>query len=536
MKGIFIVFLLCFSVAASAQYQLVGQASFVQDSCIQLTANAYNQFGSFWYLNKVDLRESFNVQAELNFGERDDGADGIVFALQALSNNVGQAGGEIGIGGIAPSLFVEIDTWQNNEKGDPAYDHIAIMKNGNLNHNSSNNLAGPIAAVADRANIENNELFRFQVRWNSDLKELKVFFACEEVLSYTGDVVNEIFNGDGEVFWGFTAATGGARNFHRVCIEFATFENTLEDVVLCPGGKTQLKAEGGFSYLWSPPEGLSAVDIPNPIASPNETTIYTVEVTGQCDEKFYDEVEIIVDGSLTDLDLGPDTTFCSSDFNKLVVDLERATSYLWSDGSTESSLSPMQSGFYAVTVLVDDICQTEDWINLKITHAPYVDLGEDTTLCLQSDQYVLTNTFWNGTLDWSTGESSTSIIIQEPGIYGLAIKNECGEDYDEIDIDLEDCRSYYLPSAFSPNGDGINDRFYLFTDGDISMINSFEIYDRWGTLIFQNQNFLPNDELEGWDGRFRNKYSHSGIYVYKVEVTYRDGFSTIIKGDLTIVK
>lgn len=536
LRILVILLFVSFTYDLPAQYQLVGEAEFVQDSCIQLTGNAFNQFGSFWFLEKVSLSESFNVQAELYFGESDGGADGIVFALQPLSNNVGQAGGEIGIGGISPSLFVEIDTWQNGEKGDPQYDHIAIMKNGNLNHNSSSNLAGPIEALEDRSNIENDEFFRFQIRWDADLEELKVFFDCKEVLSYSGDIINEIFSGDDEVFWGFTAATGGARNTHRVCVEFATFETTLEDVVLCPGGKTQLRAEGGFSYLWSPPEGLSDINIPNPIASPTVTTLYTVEVTGQCEEKYFDEVEIIIDGSLTDLDLGQDTSFCASDFFELSVDLERATSYLWSDGSTESTLMPIQSGFYAVTVLVDDICVTEDWINLDINFEPFVDLGEDTTLCLQSDPYLLTNGLLNGSLAWSNGAIAESIMIQEPGIYGLEISNDCGVDYDEIEIDLEDCRSYYLPNAFSPNGDGINDKFYLFTDGDISIINSFEIYDRWGNQVFKNKDVLPNEAINGWDGKYKGKIAPIGIYIYKVEVTFRDGFTTILKGDLTNMK
>jgi len=529
------VFVVCI-VDLSAQYQLVGQANYVQDSCIQLTKNENNQFGSFWFLEKVSLGESFNVQAELYLGDDDGGADGIVFALQPNSNNVGGAGGGIGIAGIAPSLFVEIDTWQNGEKGDPKDDHIAIMKNGNLNHNSTSNLAGPIEALENNRNIENDEFFRFQIRWNADLQELKVFFDCKERLTYTGDIVNEIFSGDEEVFWGFTAATGGARNDQRVCIEFATFESTLEDVVLCPGGKTQLTAEGGSNYLWSPSEGLSAIDISNPIASPQVTTLYTVEVTGQCNEKYFDDVEIIVDGNLTDLDLGPDTSVCAADFFELSVDLERATSYAWSDGSTGQTLRPVQSGFYAVTVLVDDICITEDWINVDVNFEPNVDLGEDTTLCLQSEAYSLSNNFLNGSLAWSTGADSEFILIQEPGTYGLEISNECGVDHDEIAIDLEDCRSYYLPNAFSPNGDGINDRFYLFTDGDVSIINSFEIYDRWGNMVFRNQDILPNDAQNGWDGKYKNQAVPLGIYVYKVELTFRDGFPTILKGDLTNMK
>ena len=124
----------------NAQFNLVGEAYEYMDSCFVLTENEFNKVGAFWFLEKVDLSESFSVQAELFFGSRNAGADGIVFALQPLSSNAGTAGGGIGIQGVNPSLFIEMDTWQNGGADDPSFDHIAIMKNGSLDHDSSNNL------------------------------------------------------------------------------------------------------------------------------------------------------------------------------------------------------------------------------------------------------------------------------------------------------------------------------------------------------------------------------------------------------------
>ena len=59
-----------------------------------------------------------------------------------------------------------------------------------------------------------------------------------------------------------------------------------------------------------------------------------------------------------------------------------------------------------------------------------------------------------------------------------------------------------MPNVFSPNGDGLNDIFTLFTDSDVKEITLLEIYTRWGDLVFRKKNYLPNVPTEGWDGKF----------------------------------
>lgn len=536
MKNFLFILMFVYPGLLEAQYNYVGQAYLTADSCIVLTENEYNKVGAFWNLEKVNLEESFSVQAELYFGSRDAGADGIVFALQPVSNNAGSAGGGIGIQNINPALFVEMDTWQNGGNSDPSFDHIAIMKNGNLDHNSSANLAGPVACLSSNGNIENDEFYKFQINWIKEQGLLEVFFDCNKVLSYQGDLINEIFKGDPEVFWGFTAATGGERNKQMVCLKFASFESNLEDVVLCRGGKTQLNAIGGTSYLWTPAEGLSADNIPNPVASPPESTVYTVEIKGDCGEVNYDEVEIIVDGSLTDLDIGPDTSLC--DYEELILDatLERATAYAWSDGSTEPTLIADYSSLFSVTVTVDEECITEDWLRLDVTATPFVNLGEDSTLCLQSDPFRISSTFTSGEFLWNDGSQGNELLVTEEGYYSLKISNECGVDYDEVFFDFEDCRSIYIPNSFSPNADGINDEFEVFTDGDVQEVLSFQIYDRWGNALFHESGKVENNAMPKWDGSFRGESLQSGVYIYVISVLFRDGGEELFKGDLQLFK
>ena len=79
--------------------------------------------------------------------------------------------------------------------------------------------------------------------------------------------LNEVFGGDPNVFWGFTSATGGARNLHQVCYGYTTFLDGFEDVVICPGGQFQIKLSGGVKYHWTPETGLSNPNIANPVAA-----------------------------------------------------------------------------------------------------------------------------------------------------------------------------------------------------------------------------------------------------------------------------
>ncbi|MCB0636016.1 MAG: hypothetical protein KDC54_05340, partial [Lewinella sp.] len=259
------------------QFFLNGNAIATNDSCYQLTTAQNWQVGSIWNPDKVNLNESFDLVMEVFLGCSDSpGADGMVFGLQPVSTTIGVAGGDIGFGGVQPALGIEIDTYQNFNYGDPVYDHIAVIRDGTVNHNAPNGaLAGPVQASPHSTNIENCQFHDLRVSWDAEAHLLSVYFDCELRLTYEGDIVNEIFNGDPLVFWGLTSATGGENNRHEVCFTYTTFLDQQQDKVLCPGGQILLDASGGISYSWTPVEGLSNPNIPNPVARPSRTTLYT---------------------------------------------------------------------------------------------------------------------------------------------------------------------------------------------------------------------------------------------------------------------
>ena len=108
---------------------------------------------------------------------------------------------------------------------------------------------------------------------------------------------------------------------------------------------------------------------------------------------------------------------------------------------------------------------------------------------------------------------------------------------DQIRIIINKDRKLYIPNTFSPNGDGINDVFFISADPDqVLMIKKLAIYNRWGEEMFKDTDFLPNDPMHGWDGTFRNVLINPNVYVYHVEVEYVDGVIENLTGDVTLMR
>jgi len=146
-----------------------------------------------------------------------EGADGIVFVFSPKMA-LGREGGGIGYEAVTPSIGIEIDTWQNEENNDPYADHIAILENGVVNHRY-----GVSKAISFKRNIEDCKEHKVIISWNALDKRLEVSFDGQHMTSLEKDIVQEVFQGNGEVFWGVTASTGGMFNQQKVCFDKINF-------------------------------------------------------------------------------------------------------------------------------------------------------------------------------------------------------------------------------------------------------------------------------------------------------------------------
>jgi gliding motility-associated-like protein len=129
------------------------------------------------------------------------------------------------------------------------------------------------------------------------------------------------------------------------------------------------------------------------------------------------------------------------------------------------------------------------------------------------------------------------VITNDTSVYTLITTdiNGCVEDY-FVSIAYENCRNknIYIPNAFSPNGDGINDRFQPYHGGAIEQIESILIFDRWGNRVYESYS-ENNSDAPGWDGTFKGKQLNPGTFIYRIAVRWKDGIREEFKGEFVLV-
>ncbi|MEM9921348.1 MAG: PKD domain-containing protein [Bacteroidota bacterium] len=150
-------------------------------------------------------------------------------------------------------------------------------------------------------------------------------------------------------------------------------------------------------------------------------------------------------------------------------------------------------------------------------------------------------------LDWlpPTGLSCTNCenpiaSPQESNLYTLFLTDAAGcMARDSVWIFVDANRDYYIPNAFTPNGDNRNDRFRIRSRlASIRQIRLFRVYDRWGGLIFEATNFRPQIEnpVHAWDGTFRGEPLPPDTFVYYLEIEYIDSLLETVKGTVTLIR
>lgn len=209
-----IVLALC-SQSLLAQYTVNGNAAQITCNEYRLTNAQATQTGSVWNNIKINLTQSFDFNFDVILGSGDSpGADGIAFVLQPISTSVGTSGSGLGYAGITPAVGVTLDTYQNSSPdNDPSYDHIAFQLNGDLNHSSANNIAGPVTAVNGNNNIEDGNWHSLRIVWDAVTKTFTAYVDGSLRLTTVRDFTATVFGGNPMVYWGFTGSTGAEFNY-----------------------------------------------------------------------------------------------------------------------------------------------------------------------------------------------------------------------------------------------------------------------------------------------------------------------------------
>ncbi|MBK7872174.1 MAG: gliding motility-associated C-terminal domain-containing protein [Saprospiraceae bacterium] len=219
--------------------------------------------------------------------------------------------------------------------------------------------------------------------------------------------------------------------------------------------------------------------------------------------------------------------------------------------SSKNEFNSLAPGTYDLVVRDQNGCDTTLEVTLTQPEALDVelqaDLGTDPPSVIQGDSVTLnvlvskpegsvTSITW---LPDSIGCNTcltASVRPMEQTTYSVRVTDENGcVATDDILIFVQQIQRVFVPTAFSPNGDGINDMFYISAAQEVQRIKALRIANRWGTLVYNRENILPNDPTVGWDGLFKGQRVQTAVYVYVAELEMANGEVVIVSGDVALI-
>ena len=319
---------------------------------------------------------------------------------------------------------------------------------------------------------------------------------------------------------------------------------------ICEGNSITLNAQSNGTVLWSPNDHLSCVGCASTIADPVTDTKYFATASNAFACFVTDSVTVKVVPQVQ-LTVSSDTVLCKGAAAQLKA--SGAATYSWAPATGLTSAhvanpisTPEQDVTYTVTGTNDAACpgQTQQ-VSIQVKPLPTVNAGPDQTVTVGT-RITLAAT---GSADvvswqWTPAENidcatcpTTLADVRKPGSYSVKGTNADGcSNSDPVDIHLVcDQNVVYIPSAFSPNGDGENDIFYPRGKG-INFIKSFRIFNRWGQEVFKRENIAIDDISSGWNGTYKNQPQAADVYIYFIEARCDNNESFSLKGNVTLLR
>lgn len=309
----------------------------------------------------------------------------------------------------------------------------------------------------------------------------------------------------------------------------------------CSGDTLFLSANDGVSFSWTGPMNFTSNSQFPFIADAvlgNSGTYYVKVVSAKgC---------INIDSTTADISIKPvvnagnDTAICEGKTVQLNSTGTNIISYQWSPaaGLSNATISnpialPKQTTLFIVTV-ANDKCQSSDSVTVTVNKSPTADAGPDKTII--NGQSVTLNGAAGGsniTYTWLpsdniTGASTLTPTVSPPAdkVYTLQVTSQtCGTASDNVRVKVY--KELFIPNAFTPNNDGINDTWHIETL-DAFPTAEIKIFNRYGEIVFDNHGVNTS-----WDGKYKNVLLPSGAYVYTIDLKNN---SPLLKGVVFIIR
>ena len=308
-----------------------------------------------------------------------------------------------------------------------------------------------------------------------------------------------------------------------------------------------------YSYQWNGPSGFSSTQINISATESGQYTLVILNTDNGCKNDVTVLVPINTDvpTGLATINKNPNC-FGSTDGSIGILNINGGTQpYLYSINnkaySSANQFSFLGEGTYKISVQDAAGCEYDTLINLTQPLKLTVNAGADTIIpwgtTYQLNASILPVQAKIASINWTPVADSfcqnclnPTIAPFDASLFTITVVDSNGcKASDKVLILVKKERPVYIPNTFSPNGDGLNDIFYINAGQDfIEEVTYFQIYDRWGNKIFEKERFAPNDPAYGWDGMFRNKKVNSAVFVYWALIKFKDGESILYKGDVTL--
>ncbi len=300
----------------------------------------------------------------------------------------------------------------------------------------------------------------------------------------------------------------------------------------------------GTTWSWNADPPDPTLDPNDPLAevTPLETTTYSLTVSnGVCDPLVQQvTITVVQDAILT---ISEDITICEGDATTLTANSsEPGGTFLWSNGDETASINVSPNDTTEYSVLYSYGCgDLNDSVTVNVIEGADVEIllidPDPLDTIFEGDMLTLTavlNGQVNGaTYEWSTGQTSqtiTTIAMFEPIEYTVTVTSAEGCQYTySLTVDVLEVK-IGVPNVFTPDGDGDNDYFTVFSNGTVN-IRQFRVFNRWGQIVYNNE--TPD---QGWDGTYKNENAPSDVYIYDILIEMPSGVIENRKGDLTLLR
>ncbi|MCC6814932.1 MAG: gliding motility-associated C-terminal domain-containing protein [Saprospiraceae bacterium] len=252
-----------------------------------------------------------------------------------------------------------------------------------------------------------------------------------------------------------------------------------------------------------------------------------------------------------------DTPKCSngqSQFSVINASGGAGASYKWTiNNSQPNSIGdfvPLFPGNYIITIFDKNGCTKDTFVSIPNPIGDIelefgidfdtIQLGDSIRLIGSiNSQSRIDSIIWDPNLFVSNPNSTDSYVKPpETTVFMLTVVDENGcRASDKVEIVVESVRRFFAPNVISPNDDNANDFLEFVVGQDVESVELVEVYDRWGNRLYHIEKpIINNNIVRTWNGRTRNETVNPGVYVYFAKVKFKDGFSLVYRGDLTVLR